>query len=85
MDKKFISIRSQYYKRTQALGLIAHIERLFKNNKNVLPDEEIEFDNVSGTLDNLSDEEIINEMNKLHSDNDELSDKDKKKNVINLF
>jgi hypothetical protein len=79
MDKKFVSIRSQYYKRSQAIGLIGHIERLFKNNKNVLPDEQIEFDNVSGTLDELSDEEIINEMNKLHSENDELSDKDKKK------
>lgn len=79
MDKKFISIRSQYYKLTQALGLIAHIERKFKINKNVLPEDQIEFPNINGTLDYLSDEEIINLMNELHSNNDEISEKDKKK------
>jgi len=43
--KKFVSVRNQYYNKTQSKGLIGHIERTLKENKNVLPQKYIKYDN----------------------------------------
>lgn len=50
MDK-FISTREQYYKKTQLVNLIAHIERTMKENKNVLDKKNIKYNNeYSGNI-----------------------------------
>lgn len=44
--KKYIAARSHYYKKSQVLGLIAHIMRKFKINKNVLAKNFIKYENI---------------------------------------
>lgn len=44
--KKFVSARSRYYKKSNVSGLIGHIMRKFKTNKNVLPEKFIKYENV---------------------------------------